>query len=41
MIIIKNHLVLVKDEPLTPEDIEGAEILLDNPASGEIGRAHV
>ena len=22
MIIIKNHLVLVKDEPLTPEEIE-------------------
>lgn len=35
MIIIKNHLVLVKDEPLIPEDIEGAEILLDNPAMGD------
>lgn len=35
MIIIKNHLVLVKDEPLTPEDIDGAEILLDNPEAGD------
>lgn len=35
MIIIKNHLVLVKDEPLTPEEIEGAEILLDNPEAGD------
>ena len=35
MLIIKNHDVLVKNAPLTPEEIEGAEILLDNPATGD------